>query len=112
MINEFWSFPTVGPKRPNIYHRCKYCKRTVPEINYSLKGHLTDCDWSNMVQAILEGKEVVYCPNWVDSVFEYMIDGIVSSFDTPLELQEVYKRKFGDGYHEFYEQGGILNQKE
>jgi hypothetical protein len=115
MIDEFWSFPTIGPKRPNIYHRCKYCKKTVPAINYSLKGHLTDCAWSNMVCAILEDKEVIYCPNWSDSVFEYMVDGIVSSFETPLDLEEVCKRKFGTQskeYREFIEQGGILNQKE
>lgn len=39
-IDGFLSEPIGGT---NPYYRCKHCKISVPEINYTLKGHSKDC---------------------------------------------------------------------
>lgn len=44
--NEFYGdFPTEKIGGGNPYHRCVHCKRSVPEINYSLTGHYDWCEY-------------------------------------------------------------------
>lgn len=35
----------------NPYSRCIHCKRSVPEINGSLEGHLKDCQYRQAKEA-------------------------------------------------------------
>lgn len=39
----FDDFETEPIGHGNPYHRCIHCKRSVPEINYRLEGHLRSC---------------------------------------------------------------------
>lgn len=43
--NWFEDFPKEPIGGTNPYQRCKHCKRSVPEINYALEGHSTDCEY-------------------------------------------------------------------
>lgn len=45
--DECWDFPKEPIGGGNPYQRCSSCKRSVPEINYRLSGHLSDCEWAN-----------------------------------------------------------------
>lgn len=40
--NDFEKEPIGGG---NPYYRCAHCKRSVPEINYSLDGHYSWCSY-------------------------------------------------------------------
>ena len=46
LMEKFYDdFPTEPIGGGNPYHRCKYCKLSVPEINYRLNGHRKNCEY-------------------------------------------------------------------
>lgn len=49
----------------NPYHRCSRCKRSAPEINNRLDGHLPDCSWlkERLLVALTEIIEEGVCPD-------------------------------------------------
>lgn len=45
-IEEYHSdFPTEPIGDGNPYHRCSFCKKSVPEINGELKKHSVSCTY-------------------------------------------------------------------
>jgi recombinational DNA repair protein (RecF pathway) len=46
-IDNDWyeDFPKENLGGGNPYQRCVFCKKSVPEINYSLKGHSVNCQY-------------------------------------------------------------------
>lgn len=49
-VTWYDGFPTEPIGGGNPYHRCACCRRSVPEINYTLEGHLKDCAWRLLVE--------------------------------------------------------------
>lgn len=48
--DDFETEPIGGD---NPYHRCTGCGRSVPEINYTLKGHSPNCPYRIKIEAEL-----------------------------------------------------------
>ena len=46
-VKQTWfeDFPQEPIGGDNPYWMCSYCKRSVPEINYSLEGHSSSCQY-------------------------------------------------------------------
>lgn len=46
-FNDYETEPIGGG---NPYYRCVHCKRSDPEINGRLEGHLTDCKYRQAIE--------------------------------------------------------------
>lgn len=73
-MEYYFDFPTEPIGNGNPYSRCVSCKRSVPEINGELSGHLDGCEFRVKID---REKEV----DWLKFLIKSVVDSLPQNKD-------------------------------